>query len=98
LKRTDIVLAFPFECSKMANSRKEEDMKNKGNKRTLLALVRTGASAAAWAQSSPLLTTLYSFSGSDGKNPYNNVTVGTGGLLYGTTVYGGTLQNGVVSR
>jgi hypothetical protein len=72
-------------------------MTNKRSGRVLLALLWTGAGVTAWAQSSPQLTTLYSFTGGDdGKNPYNSVTVGKGGTLYGTTESGGTIENGVV--
>jgi uncharacterized repeat protein (TIGR03803 family) len=42
--------------------------------------------------SSPILTTLHAFTGndSDGANPYAGVIAGPGGVLYGTTLGGGT--------
>jgi uncharacterized repeat protein (TIGR03803 family) len=40
------------------------------------------------------LTVLKAFSGSDGVNPYSTPTLGTNGLIYGTTKTGGTLANG----
>ena len=43
------------------------------------------------------LTTLYSFAGSpDGVNPSAAVVLGSGGVLYGTTTYGGTANAGTV--
>jgi uncharacterized repeat protein (TIGR03803 family) len=43
------------------------------------------------------LTTLYTFSGgSDGSSPYAGVVFGKGGMLYGTTLSGGTDGNGTV--
>jgi uncharacterized repeat protein (TIGR03803 family) len=44
------------------------------------------------------LTTLYSFSGSDGHNPYGALVQGTDGNLYGTTNSGGVLDYGTVFR
>jgi uncharacterized repeat protein (TIGR03803 family) len=37
-------------------------------------------------------TTLYTFSGSDGYNPYVGVTIDNCGVLYGTTQYGGAFS------
>jgi len=52
-----------------------------------------GAARAA----SPVLTTLYQFSGSaDGGYPTAPVAIGAGGVLYGTTIYGGASGNGAV--
>ena len=42
------------------------------------------------------LTTLYSFSGTDGKTPYAPVVQGTDGNFYGTTYQGGTYNNGTI--
>lgn len=44
------------------------------------------------------ITTLYSFTGQDGDgaNPYATVSLGSGGVLYGTTSYGGTFGAGTV--
>ena len=41
-------------------------------------------------------TVLHSFSGSDGANPHASVLIGAGGVLYGTTYYGGTSSDGTV--
>jgi uncharacterized repeat protein (TIGR03803 family) len=41
-------------------------------------------------------TVLHCFSGSDGANPIGGVVIGTGGVLYGTTAYGGAMGNGTV--
>jgi len=42
-------------------------------------------------------TSLHDFTGgSDGADPYSNVTLGTNGKLYGTTQYGGAYGSGVV--
>jgi hypothetical protein len=72
-------------------------MSNKTNDRILLALLWTGTVAAAWAQSSPELRTLYSFTQSvNGVDPNNGVTIGSGGVAYGTTAGGGMHNAGVV--
>jgi uncharacterized repeat protein (TIGR03803 family) len=42
-----------------------------------------------------IFTNLYSFSNSDGANPYGGLAL-SGNTLYGTTQYGGTNDNGVV--
>ncbi|MGA2902856.1 MAG: choice-of-anchor tandem repeat GloVer-containing protein [Candidatus Korobacteraceae bacterium] len=42
------------------------------------------------------LVDLHDFSGSDGANPYGSPTLDAHGNLYGTTVYGGTNDGGVV--
>ena len=39
---------------------------------------------------------LYAFTGPDGNTPYSGVTLGKGGVLYGTTLVGGTSDDGVV--
>jgi uncharacterized repeat protein (TIGR03803 family) len=39
---------------------------------------------------------LYSFSGTDGKNPHGGVAIGSGGVLYGTTLVGGSSGDGTV--
>ena len=71
-------------------------MTNKTSKRVFLALLWTGASFATWAQSPPELKTLFTFSESvNGVAPNNSVTVGKGGVLYGTTVSGGKFESGV---
>ena len=50
------------------------------------------------AQTPPQLTTLYSFTGQngDGGSPQCTLTKGPGGVLYGTTYYGGTASLGTV--
>src|SRR5580698_7580810 len=45
-----------------------------------------------------ILTTLYSFSGSDGANPEARVIIGPDGNLYGTTVTGGAYGQGTVFK
>ena len=42
------------------------------------------------------LTTLHAFDGTDGANPWSNVTIGPDGKLYGTTQSGGSYGKGVV--
>jgi uncharacterized repeat protein (TIGR03803 family) len=72
-------------------------MSNKTNNRILLSLLCGGTVAAACAQSSPELRTLYSFTQSvNGGYPNNSVTIGSGGVLYGTTLGGGKKNSGVV--
>jgi len=44
------------------------------------------------------LTPLYKFAGPDGSNPAARVIIAPDGTLYGTTVYGGASNNGVVFR
>jgi uncharacterized repeat protein (TIGR03803 family) len=70
-------------------------MTNKTNKGLWLALLWTGASTAAWAQ--PQMKILYTFTkGAEGVDPNNSVTMGAGGVLYGTTVAGGKYNSGVL--
>lgn len=60
---------------------------------TALALGMPYSTQAA----SPVLTTLYSFTGkSDGKYPYAGVTIGNGGALFGTTLQGSVYSTGTV--
>ncbi len=44
------------------------------------------------------LTTLVTFNGANGEGPTAGLTLGSGGTLYGTTVFGGTKNDGVVFR
>ncbi len=44
------------------------------------------------------LTTIFSFSGSDGRNPYGTLIEGTDGSFYGTTISGGAVDWGTVFR
>lgn len=44
------------------------------------------------------LTTIHSFDGSDGANPYAGLVQGTDGNFYGTTTGGGTANSGVVFK
>ncbi|HEV3510663.1 MAG TPA: choice-of-anchor tandem repeat GloVer-containing protein [Candidatus Sulfotelmatobacter sp.] len=56
---------------------------------TLFALLpRTGG---GWA-----LKLLFTFDGSNGANPQGGLRIGPGGVLYGTTIYGGANNYGVV--
>jgi hypothetical protein len=48
-------------------------------------------SAGAWA-----ITILHAFTGSDGNSPAAGVTIGSGGVLYGTTTIGGASNDGLV--
>jgi uncharacterized repeat protein (TIGR03803 family) len=44
-----------------------------------------------------VVTLLHSFTGTDGENPNtNNLVVGTNGLIYGTTYFGGSHHNGAI--
>jgi len=46
---------------------------------------------------SPVLTPIYGFTGTlDGELPYGGLAIGSGGVLYGTTNYGGTYGLGCV--
>jgi uncharacterized repeat protein (TIGR03803 family) len=56
------------------------------------------ASAPYAAAKKPVLTTLHKFKGGkhDGEYPYANIVVGSDGVLYGTTLYGGTYDAGTV--
>ena len=58
-----------------------------------LFLLSVGSGASAQT-----LTTLYSFSGSDGANPYAGLIADASGALYGTTFYGGAGYVSVSSR
>jgi hypothetical protein len=64
---------------------------------TLLAVFLTFIASAAAQTTSPALTTLYSFAQdpNDGSNP-NAIVIGSGGVLYGTTEFGGTARLGAV--
>jgi uncharacterized repeat protein (TIGR03803 family) len=48
------------------------------------------------AKGSRAITTIGSFDGTDGENPYDNVTVDAAGNLYGTTSSGGSNEQGAV--
>ncbi len=57
---------------------------------TLLFLLTAGAGQPAQAQTStPQFTSVYSFSGADGANPYGGVVEDSSGNIYGTTYNGG---------
>ena len=49
-------------------------------------------------QTGPTYTVLYSFSGPDGAQPFASLVQDTEGNLYGTTLSGGTYNNGVVFK
>jgi hypothetical protein len=60
----------------------------------LFATFLVSASNGAAQNDSPTLTTLYSFRGQyseprDGSQPLGGLAVGSGGTLYGTTIFGG---------
>lgn len=63
----------------------------------LFALVALGLAAtpAAHAQSYTL-TTLHSFTDGDGSGPFGGLTLGSGGVLYGTTETGGSRSYGTI--
>jgi hypothetical protein len=59
------------------------------SQRLLTAMLVCSAYAAA--QKPPSLITLYNFAGGvDAANPDTQVVIGSGGVLYGTTFFGGT--------
>jgi uncharacterized repeat protein (TIGR03803 family) len=60
---------------------------------TVFQLTPPASQGAPWTE-----TILYSFTGlnGDGKNPNAGVIIGAGGVLYGTTAYGGTSNYGAV--
>src|SRR5208282_698600 len=53
------------------------------------------SAVAALAVNQAVYSVLHDFSGSDGANPYANLTL-SGSTLYGTTAYGGSSGNGTV--
>jgi uncharacterized repeat protein (TIGR03803 family) len=55
---------------------------------TVFSLTPSGGS---WTEA-----VLYSFSGSDGENPHGGIVIGSGGVLYGTTLTGGASGDGAV--
>lgn len=64
--------------------------------RPICVLALQSAVFALYAQS----PVIYSFAGStgDGANPHRAVAISGGGTLYGTTVYGGTSNDGVIYK
>ena len=58
---------------------------------TVFSLTPPASPGGAWIKK-----TLHNFRGSDGANPFASVVIGSGGVLYGTTAYGGTSNNGTV--
>jgi uncharacterized repeat protein (TIGR03803 family) len=63
------------------------------NNGTVFSLAPPASSGCAWTE-----TVLHNFAGApDGANPFESrVAIGPGGVLYGTTYYGGTSNNGMV--
>jgi uncharacterized repeat protein (TIGR03803 family) len=64
------------------------------NNGTVFSLTPPGSPGASWTE-----TALYSFAGApnDGANPMDSpVAIGPGGVLYGTTYFGGAFNNGIV--
>src|SRR5580704_17453538 len=69
----------------------------RGNKIARLIGALTVMAVSGAAQTSPALTTLYSFTGgNNGANPGAGVVFGKGGSLFGTTYYGGAKSLGTV--
>ncbi len=61
---------------------------------TVFQLIPPALSGGAWTES-----VIHSFSGgSDGAYPYAGIAVGTSGVLYGTTNYGGASHDGTVFK
>lgn len=56
-------------------------------------LIYASAACLSAQPSAPVLKTLHAFNGSNGESPYAAVTIGSGGVLYGTTTYGGLTTN-----
>jgi uncharacterized repeat protein (TIGR03803 family) len=52
---------------------------------TVFSVTPPASPGGSWTEA-----VLHSFSGSDGSGPYAGVVIGSGGVLYGTTQYGGT--------
>ena len=52
---------------------------------TVYELTPPATQGGAWTE-----TTIHTFTGSDGANPQDALTIGPGGVLYGTTQYGGS--------
>ena len=63
-----------------------------------LLVVSTFCVAAAIASSAQAFTTLVSFDGADGANPYGGLVQATDGNFYGTTQGGGVSGNGTVFK
>jgi uncharacterized repeat protein (TIGR03803 family) len=57
----------------------------------VFSLTPPSTAGGAWSE-----TVLYNFGGNDGANPYAGVVIGAGGVLYGTTEFGGTMGYGTV--
>jgi uncharacterized repeat protein (TIGR03803 family) len=58
---------------------------------TVYSLAPPASPGGAWTE-----TILHNFTGADGANPYADVVIGSGGVLYGTTYIGGTANLGTV--
>ena len=61
-------------------------------------LTLTGYGTVFQITTNGMLTSLYSFSGSDGRNPQAGLVQGSDGYFYGTTDYGGTARGGTVFK
>ena len=62
---------------------------------TVFSLTPPASPGGSWTEA-----VLYSFQGTpgDGANPYAGLRSGSGGVLYGTTQFGGTTSNGTVFK
>ena len=58
---------------------------------TVFNLIPPASAGGAWTES-----ILHYFDSTDGTEPFGGVVIGRGGLLYGTTAYGGTANSGTV--
>jgi uncharacterized repeat protein (TIGR03803 family) len=62
------------------------------NRGTVFSLTPPASHGGSWTE-----TVLHDFTGGDdGGNPWGGVVIGAGGVLYGTTIGGGTSSNGTV--
>jgi uncharacterized repeat protein (TIGR03803 family) len=63
-----------------------------------LILALTACTRVSQSQTAPPFTTLYTFNGTDGNQPYAGLVEDKAGNLYGTTFYGGPYGRGTVFK